>query len=232
MIHKNSKKSKTAVVMMVAIAALVMAAMIPGLIVADESHAATTEIDIVPGMRYTFTPTYTEGLTVTTTILKQGLGTETGGTWGTVTSGKLTVNVPSSATPGTTYNLTLRGTSSNPTQTLDTVISFKILGNMTVGGSQANIVAGGSVDMTPTFSGFGTPFTWAKTDGKTNPAGLTVNPTTGKVTGNPTGIGLQTVYITATSIYGETADLIFTFTIVPAIGMTNDPSTGVLFWTG
>lgn len=232
MIHKNSKKSKTAVVMMVAIAALVMAAMIPGLIVADESHAATTEIDIVPGMRYTFTPTYTAGLTVTTTILKQGLGTETNGTWGTVTSGKLTVNVPSSATPGTTYNLTLRGTSSNPTQTLDTVISFKIIGNMTISGSHANIVAGESINMTPTVSGFGTPFSWAKTEGKTNPTGLTVNPTTGKVTGTPSGVGLQTVYITATSVHGEKADLVFTFTIVPVLGMTNDPSTGVLFWTG
>lgn len=214
-----------------AVAAMVMAAMIPGLIVADESQAASTyDLDIVPGMKYSYTPTYTPGLTVTTTIVKQGLGTETNGTWGEITSGKLTVTVPSNATVGSKYSITLRGTSSNPTQTIDQTIVFTIVSKMTTSGSQANIVTGGSVNMTPTASGFGSPFTWSVTNGKTLPTGLSLNTTTGKVTGTPTGMGLQTIYLTATSTAGETANLVVTFTIVPEIGITNDPTNGAYYW--
>jgi hypothetical protein len=197
----------------------------------DEAEAATaTEITIAPGMRYTYTPTFPADLTPTVTIKSQGVGTAgTGGTWGTFSSKTLTVNVPAGTAVGSQYQVTLLATTTNPTQSVEIPILFNIVANMSVSGSQANIVTGGTVNMTPTATGMGT-FTWAVTDGKTLPAGLTLNTTTGKVTGTPAGMGAQTIYLTATSSFGESKDLVVTFTIHNKLVATNDPAGGAIFY--
>ena len=120
-------------------------------------------------------------------------------------------------------------TTTNPTQSVEIPILFNIAANMSVSGSQVNIVTGGTVNMTPTANGMGT-FTWAVTSGKTLPAGLSLDTATGKVTGTPTGMGAQTIYLTATSSYGETANLTVTFTVYSKLIPTNDPGTGAIFY--
>lgn len=194
-----------------------------------ESAAAPTEISIAPGMRYTYKPTYPAGLTVTTVIQSQGIGSATDGTWGSMSSGTLIVDVPSSASPGTQYNIVLKATSENPHQEAPIEIRLNIVGNMAVSGAQANVVTGSSISMTPTVTGMGT-FTWAVTPGKTLPAGLSLEASTGKVTGTPTAMGVNTIYITVTSSYGESADLAVSFSVVPQLVPTNSPSSGAIIY--
>lgn len=196
----------------------------------DESEAAATQISIAPGMRYTYTPTFPADLNPTVTIASQGTGTNgTGGTWGSLSGNTLTVNIPVGTSVGSVYQVTLRATTTNPTQTVDIPIQFNIVANLAVSGTQVNIVTGGTVNMTPTATGMGT-VTWTVTEGKTLPAGLTLNATTGKVTGTPTGMGLQTIYLTATSSYGETKNLTVTFTVFSQLVPTNDPSQGAIIY--
>ena len=192
-----------------------------------ESEAAPTEITIAPGMRYTYTPTYPSDLTVTTTIDAQGIGAATNGTWGSMSGGTLIVNVPAETAPGTVYNVKLKAVSTNPSQTAYIEIKFVVTGNLTVSGSQANIVAGSAITMTPSASGMGT-ITWAVKG--TLPAGLTLDPATGKVTGTPTGLGSKTISLTATTSYGETKDLNVTFSIVSVLAPTNSPTNGALIY--
>ena len=190
-------------------------------------EATPTEIEIAPGMRYTYTPTYPSDLTVTTTIDTQGVGTATNGTWGSMSGGTLIVNVPAETAPGTVYNVKLKAVSTNPAQTAYIEIKFNVTGNLTVSGSQANIVAGSSITMTPSASGMGT-ITWSAKIAL--PDGLTLDPATGKVTGTPTGLGSKTISLTATTSYGETKDLNVTFMIVSVLAPTNSPTNGALIY--
>lgn len=181
-------------------------------------------------MKYTYMPTFPAPLDPTVTIHSQGNGSSgTGGTWGSMSGKTLNVTVPSSATPGDTYQVTLRATTTDPTQILDIKILFTIAESASASGSQSNIVLGTAVDFTPTVSGMGT-FTWAVTSGKTLPAGLSVNASTGKITGTPTNLGEQVVYLTATSSYGEPTDLVVTFNVVPQLTITNEPSSGAIIY--
>jgi len=197
----------------------------------DDAYAATaTEITIAPGMRYTYTPTFPSDLNPTVTIKTQGVGASgTGGTWGSMSGKTLTVNVPANATPGSNYQVTLCATTTDPAQTLDIPILFTVASSMSATGSQSNIVTGSSINFTPSVSGMGT-FTWSVTSGKTLPAGLSLDTATGKVTGKPTGMGEQTIHLTATSSYGESTNLSVTFTIVSKLVATNDPTAGAIIY--
>lgn len=196
----------------------------------DDAYASPTEITIAPGMRYTYTPTFPADLSPTVKIQTQGEGTSgTGGNWGAVSGKTLTVNVPANATPGSIYQVTLRATTTDPTQTLDIPIIFNIASGMSASGSQNNIVTGTSITFSPTVTGMGT-FTWSVTSGKNLPAGLSLDSSTGKVTGTPSGMGEQTIHLTATSSYGETTNLSVSFTIVSKLVATNDPTAGAIIY--
>ena len=92
-------------------------------------YGPPTMIDIAPGMMYTYKPTFPPQLTVTTVIHEQGPSGGTGGTWGTFSGGTLVVNIPSSATPGSTYDVVLKCTSENPHQEIYIPITFTIVPN-------------------------------------------------------------------------------------------------------
>lgn len=207
--------------------ALIACTIAPSAEAKASDYGTPTMIDIAPGMMYTYKPTFPPQLTVTTVIHEQGVGGATGGTWGTFSGGTLVVNIPSSATPGSTYDVVLKCTSENPHQELYIPITFKIVPNAVVSGSHPNIVIGSSVSMTPTVTGMGT-FTWSVTEGKTLPDGLTLDTATGKVTGTPTKMGTNTIYLTATSNYGEPAHLVVSFEVVPVLEVTNSPSAGAI----
>ena len=196
----------------------------------DEAEASQSEIEIAPGMRYTYTPTFPSDLNPTVKIHTEGEGLNgTGGNWGTVSGKQLTVNVPANATPGSKYQVTLRATTTNPTQTLDIPIVFAISSNMITSGYQPNIVTGDNINFLPTVTGMGT-FTWSVSSGKTLPEGLTLNSSTGKVTGTPTKMGEQTIHLTATSSFGETSELAVTFSVVSKLVATNSPINGAIIY--
>ena len=207
--------------------ALIACTIAPSVEAKASDYGPPTMIDIAPGMKYTYKPTFPPQLTVTTVIHEQGPSGGTGGTWGTFSGGTLVVNIPSSATPGSTYDVVLKCTSENPHQELYIPITFNIVPNAEVSGSHPNIVLGSSVSMTPTVTGMGT-FTWSVTEGKTLPDGLTLDTATGKVTGTPTKLGTNTIYLTATSNYGEPAHLVVSFEVVPVLAVTNSPSAGAI----
>ena len=191
----------------------------------DDSDAATpnrtTSVTLAPGMSYTYTPTFPSDLNVTVTIDSQ---TNTSSPWGSVSNKTLTVTVPST-TNVSSYTVTLKYASSNPTQVYYDQINFTISSNLSVSGSQSNIVEGTAVNMTPTASGLGT-ITWSVKSGTTLPAGLSLSSaSTGKVTGTPTTIGTNTIQLTATSSYGETEDLTVTFQVYAAIGTISGDSS-------
>ena len=225
-----SNKSKHSIRSLLVLAAISFL-LIPVASCIQEAEASTvTEITIAPGMQYTYTPTFPADLSPTVKIQTQGEGTSgTGGNWGAVSGKTLTVNVPANATPGSKYQVTLRATTTNPSQTLDIPILFNIASSMSATGNQANIVTGSSINFTPSVSGMGS-FTWSVTSGKTLPAGLSLDTTTGKVTGIPTGMGDQTIHLTATSSYGETTNLAVTFTILSKLVATNDPTAGAIIY--
>jgi hypothetical protein len=208
-------------------AVMIACSMAPSAEAKASDYGTPTQIDIAPGMMYTYKPTFPAGLTVTTVIHEQGPSGGTGGTWGTFSGGTLVVNIPSSATPGSTYDVVLKCTSENPHQEIFIPITFTIVENAAVSGSHQNIVLGSSVSMTPTVTGMGT-FTWSVTEGKTLPDGLSLDTATGKVTGTPTKLGTNTIYLTATSSFGEPENLVVSFEVVPVLAVTNSPSAGAI----
>lgn len=195
----------------------------------DDAEAATaTEITIAPGMKYTYTPTFPSDLNPTVTIKTQGVGASgTNGTWGSMSGKTLTVIVPAGTTAGSTYQVTLLATTTNPSQSVEIPILFNIAASASASGSQANIVTGTAINFTPTVTGMGT-FTWTVTSGKTLPDGLSLNASTGKVTGTPTGIGAKTINLTATSSYGEKVNLTVNFTIFNKLVPSNSPTDGAI----
>lgn len=186
----------------------------------EDAEASPTVIDLAPGMRYTYTPTYPADLTVTTTIKSQTA------TWGTMSGNTLILNVPSD-TVLTTYNIVLLGTSTNPTQTVEIPIQFNIVSNLSVMGNQSNVIVNDPISFTPVANGMGT-ITWTVTAGKTLPTGLTLS--NGKVTGSIATPGTYDIELTATSSYGESANLKVTFQVVSKLTPTNDPTNGVIVY--
>lgn len=219
-------KSKKAIFALAA-GCMILTALAPIFATADNSQGAEiSNIDIAPGMRYTYKPTYPADLSVTTIIKSQ---TITGAdAWGTMSNGTLIVKVPKD-TALKTYDVVLEGKSSNPTQTVEIPIKFTVKGNLTASGTQANVVVNQDIDFTPAVTGLGTK-TWAVTSGATLPAGLSLDPTTGKVTGKITTAGDYTIKLTVSNQYGEKADLVVSFSVKSTLEITNSPTNGVIIY--
>ena len=200
---------------------------------AADSYGSPTNIEIAPGMRYTYTPTWPADLTPTLAIELQKSGSTTGSdvSIASITSGKtLVVTIPTSADVGTVYHVVLKATTTNPVQTAYIYITFTVVDNLAVSGSHPNIVVGGAVSMTPSVdSGMG-EVTWGVTVGHELPDGLQLNSATGKVTGVVETTGACTIYLTATTEYGETADLVVTFQVYSSLQPTNSPTNGVIIY--
>ncbi len=171
------------------------------------TYGEPSVIDIAPGYEWRYTPSFpsdlTDYVTVTLVVNDGNIG---------VVDGKMVVaTIPSSATVGTTYNLVIKASMTTPVeQTAYQYVQFNIVSGLSVSGTINDIISGTPVSFTPTGSSDMGEVTWAVKSGTELPAGLSLE--NGVVSGTPTGIGEQTVSLTATA-NGQSTDLVVSFTV-------------------
>lgn len=178
------------------------------------TYGTPSNINLAPGYSWTYTPTYPTDLAsyVTTSLQVNDSSV------GTVTSGTVKVTIPSNATVGTVYNIVIKAYMSEPVeQTAYQYITFTVVSGLAVptGQTITDIVKGTAVSFSAQASSSMGTVTWALTSTKTMPAGLSVS-AAGAVTGTPTAVGTNTLYLTA-SCNGQTADLVVTFKVYNTI---------------
>ena len=175
------------------------------------TYGEATNINIAPGYRWTYTPEFPSDLTQYLTVSLQ----VNDGNIGSVSNKTITVNIPTSATVGTVYNIVIKASMTSPiAQTAYQYVTFTVVNGLNVSGTINDIVKGSNISFTPTGTSDMGAVSWAVTSGKTLPAGLTFS--NGQVSGIPTEIGLQTVYLTA-SANGQSKDLEVSFTVYSKI---------------
>ena len=175
------------------------------------TYGTPTNINIAPGYRWTYTPDFpsdlTQYLTVSLKVNDSNVGSVSGKT--------VTVNIPTNASTGTKYNVVIQASMTSPvSQTAYQYVTFTVVNGLSVSGTINDIIKGSNINFTPIGTSDMGDVTWAVTSGKTLPAGLTLS--NGKVTGTPTALGEQTVYLTATA-NGQSKDLEVTFTVYSKI---------------
>ncbi len=189
----------------------------------DATYGTISEFNLAPGFRWTYTPTYPSDLSVSTSILKQGTNTSSGtssnissGSWATISGSTVTVTVPTNAAVGTVYDIILKATTSTGgvSQTAYQYIRANITSGLTASGTASDVILGNSANISLSASSSMGSVTWSVTTGKTMPAGLTLSGST--VLGTPTTVGLNTIYLTASS-RGQTVDVTIPFTVYNAI---------------
>ena len=174
-------------------------------------YGEATVIEIAPGFEWRYTPTFPEDLTEYVTVSLEVNDDSVG-----YVEGKMViVSIPSEAVPGTTYNVVIKASMTEPVeQTAYQYVQFTVVDGLSVSGTINDIIAGTSIDFFPIADSDMGEVTWTVKAGTQLPEGLEL--ADGKVSGTPTGIGLQTVSLTANCM-GETADLVVTFTVYSAI---------------
>ena len=200
----------------------------------SDTYGEGSTINIAPGYSYTYTATFpsdlTEGVVLTAAVNDFS---SYGSQYVQIDGHQVKVTIPSNADAGL-YNLVLQATHAASGQTAYQYIIFNVGQNLSVSGTINDIIAGASVDMTPSASGGVGEITWAVNGSL--PEGLSWDGT--KVTGTPTGVGELTVSLTATTSTGESKDLDITFTVwnaivggepetITSIGTTTASSTGI-----
>ncbi len=178
------------------------------------TYGTPTNISLAPGYSWTYTPTYPADLAsyVTTSLQVNDSSI------GSVSSGVVTVLVPSNATVGTVYNIVIKAYMSSPVeQTAYQYVKITVTSGLSITAGQdiADIVKGTAItSLTPAATSSMGTITWAVKSGQSLPAGLTLS--SGVVSGTPTVAGTNTVYLTA-SCSGQTADLTVSFVVYNVI---------------
>lgn len=206
------------------------------------TYGEPSVIDIAPGFQWRYTPEFpsdlVEFLTVSLVVNDGGVGS--------VSGSMVTVTVPSDAVPGTLYNVVMEASMTEPVeQTAYQYVQFRVVSGLSISGTINDIILGTDIDFTPIGSSDMGNVVWEVTDGTELPAGLAFSD--GRVSGTPTGIGQQTISLTATA-KGQSDVLEISFTVYPVVQggsdetitsygtavssstVTNDPSIGAR-WT-
>ena len=156
-------------------------------------YGEATVIEIAPGFEWRYTPEFPEDLTEFVTVSLE----VNDGNVGYVDGSMVIVTIPEEAASGTSYNVVIEASMTEPVeQTAYQYVRFVVVDGLSVSGTINDIIAGTRIDFSPI--------------GESDMSG------DGKVSGTPTGIGLQTVSLTA-NCRGETADLVVTFTVYSKI---------------
>lgn len=175
-------------------------------------YGEATVIEIAPGFEWRYTPEFPEDLTEFVTVSLE----VNDGNVGYVDGSMVIVTIPEEAASGTSYNVVIEASMTEPVeQTAYQYVRFVVVDGLSVSGTINDIIAGTRIDFSPIGeSDMSGEITWTVKAGTELPAGLEL--ADGKVSGTPTGIGLQTVSLTA-NCRGETADLVVTFTVYSKI---------------
>ena len=183
----------------------------------SEDYGQVYNIDLSSGYMYQYTPTFQPGLSdyVTVSIEKY----EQAGLVASVSGKTLMVEQSTTAVPGTSYDLILKAVTDvgGIQQTKYQHLRFNIASNfdLTYSGV-ADIVLGNSISSTPTVVGTemqkdGTALTFTKGSGF--PAELTLNATTGAISGTPSSIGSKTLPVTVTMTNKANQTVTDTYTV-------------------
>jgi len=175
------------------------------------TYGSPTNIDIAPGYQWRYTAEFPSDLTEYVTVsLKVN-----DGNIGSVSGKSVTVTIPKTATVGTVYNVVIKASMTQPvSQTSYQYVTFTVVAGLSVSGTINDIIKGSAISFTPTGTSSMGSVVWTVTSGHTLPVGLSLS--NGKVTGTPTNLGLQTVYLTATA-NGQSATLEVSFTVYSKI---------------
>ena len=210
-----SKTSYIAALAAVLVSVIAAVSLIPMSDAAGEDLSGTygeaTVIEIAPGFEWRYTPEFPEDLTEFVTVSLE----VNDGSVGYVDGSMVIVTIPEEAASGTSYNVVIKASMTEPVeQTAYQYVKFVVVDGLSVSGTINDIIAGTRIDFSPIGeSDMSGEITWTVKAG-TLPEGLEL--ADGKVSGTPTGIGLQTVSLTA-NCRGETADLVVTFTVYSKI---------------
>lgn len=210
-----SKTSYIAALAAVLVSVIAAVSLIPMSDAAGEDLSGTygeaTVIEIAPGFEWRYTPEFPEDLTEFVTVSLE----VNDGNVGYVDGSMVVVTIPEEASSGTTYNVVIKASMAEPVeQTAYQYVKFVVVDGLSVSGTINDIIAGTSIDFSPIADSDMGDVIWTVKAGTQLPAGLEL--ADGKVSGTPTGIGLQTVSLTA-DCRGETADLVVTFTVYSKI---------------
>lgn len=126
-------------------------------------------------------------------------------------------------------NYTIRATFANPTETVDTVITFEVIAGLNPQSQSFTFTAGTAITATPAIAagGFTGAVTYSVTSG-TLPSGLTLNTANGSVSGTPQiAQSATTITITGTGANAGTDTTTMTITINAAITPATQTITGV-----
>lgn len=178
-------------------------------------YGEPTVIDIAPGFKWTYSPSFPEDLvqylTVSLKVNDSNVGHVSGKT--------ITVTIPKQAQAGTVYNVVIQAAMSQPVeQTAYQYVQFNVIEGLSVSGTINDIIKGSNIDFTPSGSSGMGDVAWKVKDGTQLPDGLSFS--NGKVTGKPTAVGENKVQLTA-SAKGQTKDLVITFTVYSKINQTS-----------
>ena len=188
-----------------AAAMMVMVAVTPMLSQESDGANASANINIQPGQSWSWTPSFTSGLSPTVTVsastsampADNATFSSTSGN-ASVSNGKVTVSIPSNFS-GNAYYVKVRAQTTQPTQTVFYEITFNVA-SYSLSYSADSVVAkvGTAItNLTPTIGGGVTASSYAISG--TLPTGLSFNTSTGVISGTPTAYKAQTNYtVTAT----------------------------------
>lgn len=188
----------------------------------SSTYGTPTTITIAPGYKYTYNVTVPTDLMAGTTVSAQVNDFATAGYSSVVSiSGKtVTVNIASNVAAAT-YNLVLKAYHAASDQTAYQYIKFVVNSSMNVtsSGVVSSIIKGASETIQFSSNGGIGTVTW---ESVSMPAGLSLNTSTGKVTGTPTTVGKNTVTVKANSSSGESKQISVEFTVYSKIVGGND----------
>ncbi len=172
-------------------------------------YGTVEEISISPGYQWTYTAEFNEafGNDIALSFEKNELGS-------IATLSGMTLNVSKipASMAGNKYNVVLKAYHAKSDQTEYQWIRFTVAQAMdiTQSGLKEQIVKGDAQNITLSTTGGIGNITWSKVSGTND---LSVNSSTGKITGNPTTAGLNKITVKATSDKGESKTKEFQFTV-------------------
>lgn len=210
----NTKAAAAAIAMAMVMMCVPAMAMLPS----DDVLAAsgdTYAVGLVEGTAYEYTPTFNLS-NVTVTL------SGTAASWLSVSGNKISGTAPAVSTSGTTasYDLVIKATTTQPTQEAYQNIQFTVYDTLTVSGSAStvNTFVGGTVNVTSS-ANYSSGVTFSATG---LPAGVSINASTGKITGSPTAAGNTSATITASHLAsGQTKTYSVAFKVSAEIAVSS-----------